>query len=329
MTPTLDITLREGATSLPLMPMEARRTMVVEAIILMGVMEEGAVGVDFIVNVTFGFRSLNGLIITLNSCQSGAVGFALAIAISILFLFYIYYPYSTIREHPSTPSVNHLRPTPLLSLVLNLVITMPATSFTLLSTMDTDYGLPIPMHRPYISLDAAEDTPLPFRRRLEQVTELTAENSTPYQIPKERRLSAFEKLPFEIHEQIYFYALPCEGYHWLDLYSPNEIELREHQSTWYHDCHESGDHFYNWEHKCYESGERLCTAVWSFSSGGKVDIRAAVGSLGDKYIIQEHSKKYNFIYRYSRVITIPLGAMKDKPVVNPLLRVWNELGGGR
>jgi hypothetical protein len=46
--------------------------------------------------------------------------------------------------------------------------------------MDTDYGLPIPMRRPFISLDATKDTPLPFRCHLERVTKLTAEKSTPY-----------------------------------------------------------------------------------------------------------------------------------------------------
>jgi hypothetical protein len=46
--------------------------------------------------------------------------------------------------------------------------------------MDTDYGLPISMRRPFISLDATKDTPLPFRCHLERVTKLTAEKSTPY-----------------------------------------------------------------------------------------------------------------------------------------------------
>jgi hypothetical protein len=71
------------------------------------------------------------------------------------------------------------------------------------NTMDTDYELPIPMHRPFITLDSQFDTPLPFRSRLKQVTQLTAENSTPYQLPKERRLSRFEELPFEVREQVY------------------------------------------------------------------------------------------------------------------------------
>jgi hypothetical protein len=75
------------------------------------------------------------------------------------------------------------------------------------NTMDTDYELPIPMHRPLITLDSGFDTPLPFRYRLKQVTQLTAESSTPYQLPKERRLSRFEKLPFEVREQVYNHTI--------------------------------------------------------------------------------------------------------------------------
>ncbi|EAT79961.2 hypothetical protein SNOG_12663 [Parastagonospora nodorum SN15] len=45
------------------------------------------------------------------------------------------------------------------------------------SLMDTDYGLPVSMHRPFVTLDEQYDEPLSFRRRLKQVTELTAENS--------------------------------------------------------------------------------------------------------------------------------------------------------
>jgi hypothetical protein len=116
---------------------------------------------------------------------------------------------------------------------------MPVNSYTLQFTMDTDYGLPIPMHRLSISLDATKDRPLPFHRRLEQVTKLTAENTTPYQLPKERRLSAVEKLPFEIRERIYSYVPPCiETYRWYSLlYGPNETKLWDHQSTWYHDSY--------------------------------------------------------------------------------------------
>jgi len=73
------------------------------------------------------------------------------------------------------------------------------------STMDTDYGLPVPMHRSIISMDPRYDEPLPFRRCLKQVTELTAENATPYQLPKKFQLSGFERIPYEIREQIYGY----------------------------------------------------------------------------------------------------------------------------
>jgi hypothetical protein len=71
--------------------------------------------------------------------------------------------------------------------------------------METDCPLPIPMHRPYITLDSRHDRPLPFRRALGKVTELTAENSTPYKLPTKHELSAFEGLPFEIRERIYMY----------------------------------------------------------------------------------------------------------------------------
>jgi hypothetical protein len=74
-------------------------------------------------------------------------------------------------------------------------------------TMDTDYGLPIPMYRPFIMVDPRFDSPLPFRCCLNQVTELTAENSTPYQLSKEQRLSKLEKLPFEVREQVYHYTI--------------------------------------------------------------------------------------------------------------------------
>ncbi|KAH3915615.1 hypothetical protein HBH56_077190 [Parastagonospora nodorum] len=69
--------------------------------------------------------------------------------------------------------------------------------------MDTDYGLPVSMHRPFVTLDEQYDEPLSFRRRLKQVTELTAENSSPYTLPKRRCLSRLEKLPSEIRRKIY------------------------------------------------------------------------------------------------------------------------------
>jgi hypothetical protein len=73
------------------------------------------------------------------------------------------------------------------------------------NTIDTDYELPVPMHRLFITLDQNYDSPLLFRYRLRQVTELTAENATPYSLPKERRLSRLEKLPVELPEYIYGY----------------------------------------------------------------------------------------------------------------------------
>ncbi|KAF1913223.1 hypothetical protein BDU57DRAFT_532295 [Ampelomyces quisqualis] len=73
-------------------------------------------------------------------------------------------------------------------------------------TMDTDHGLPIPIHRPFITLDTHYDSPLPFRKHLKQTTQLSAENSTPYQIPKKRRLSSSEKLPLEVRHRIYAFT---------------------------------------------------------------------------------------------------------------------------
>jgi hypothetical protein len=71
--------------------------------------------------------------------------------------------------------------------------------------MDTDYAMPVPMHRLFITLDPRCDLPLPFRYPVKQATELTAENEIPYQLRKERRLSSFKKLPFEVQERIYSY----------------------------------------------------------------------------------------------------------------------------
>jgi hypothetical protein len=64
--------------------------------------------------------------------------------------------------------------------------------------IDTDCGLTILIHRPFITLDEHYDLPLPFRKQLKQVTELSAENSTLNPPPKERKISGFEKLPLEI-----------------------------------------------------------------------------------------------------------------------------------
>ncbi|CAO2652824.1 Nn.00g022350.m01.CDS01 [Neocucurbitaria sp. VM-36] len=54
-------------------------------------------------------------------------------------------------------------------------------------------------------MDPQYDTSLPFRRALKQVTELNAEISAPYELPKACFLSRLEQLPFEIREQIYGY----------------------------------------------------------------------------------------------------------------------------
>jgi hypothetical protein len=70
--------------------------------------------------------------------------------------------------------------------------------------MDTDYDLPVPMHRPFIHATSQYDSPLPFRRELEQVTELTAENSAPYTPkPPPKPRSTFESLPYEIRQVIW------------------------------------------------------------------------------------------------------------------------------
>ena len=81
-------------------------------------------------------------------------------------------------------------------------------------TMDTDYPLPAPMHRPFLALDPQYDALLPCRRSLKQAIELNAENSIPYQLPRARPLSRLELLPFEIRERIYGYlGVIFGGYH--------------------------------------------------------------------------------------------------------------------
>ena len=69
--------------------------------------------------------------------------------------------------------------------------------------MDTEYPLPVSMHRPFITLESQHDTLLPFRRGLKQVTEIIAENSAPYSLPKPQHLSRFESLPTEIRMRMY------------------------------------------------------------------------------------------------------------------------------
>ncbi|KAJ4363058.1 hypothetical protein N0V83_010176 [Neocucurbitaria cava] len=72
--------------------------------------------------------------------------------------------------------------------------------------MDTEFPLPVPMHRPFITLDPQYDEPLPFRRALKKVTELNAENAIPYKLPKSRPMSRLELLPLEIRQRIYAYV---------------------------------------------------------------------------------------------------------------------------
>lgn len=113
---------------------------------------------------------------------------------------------------------------------------MRINSCALQSSMDTDHGLPIPMHRPFITLDDQYDEPLSFRRRLEQVTELTAESSSPYTLPKKRCLSRLEKLQFEIREQICCYVniYPYKSFeHW--LLKTGLISIQSHQTPWFND----------------------------------------------------------------------------------------------
>lgn len=105
--------------------------------------------------------------------------------------------------------------------------------------MDTDYGLPIVMHRPFIGLNPDYDTPLPFRKDLGQVTELNAENSTPYQLPKARQVSKFERLPLEVRVKIYEYCEYC-----------NESDANNHNSFWFF------HHYDGWKDRLfrYKSG---------------------------------------------------------------------------
>jgi hypothetical protein len=90
-------------------------------------------------------------------------------------------------------------------IAINSHLNKSINSYKMDSTMDTDYELPIPIHRLFITLDAKHDSPLPFRRHLNQVTKLSAETATPYLLPKERSLSRFENLPVELREHVYSY----------------------------------------------------------------------------------------------------------------------------
>lgn len=112
-----------------------------------------------------------------------------------------------------------------------------STTITMQKIMDTDYDLPVPMHRPVIMLNAQYDEPLPFRRSLNQVTELNAENSTPYTLPKNRPLSRLESLPTEIRGRIYGYLgiPPKELFHNPSGNSKGLylVEYFEYERPWY------------------------------------------------------------------------------------------------
>jgi hypothetical protein len=93
--------------------------------------------------------------------------------------------------------------------------------------MDTDCELPVPMHRLFITLDQNYDSPLPFRYQLRQVTELTAENATPYSLPKERRLSRFDKLPAEPGTHLRSFGHISEGIYFVFAVSYRFEDVRQ------------------------------------------------------------------------------------------------------
>ena len=106
-------------------------------------------------------------------------------------------------------------------------------------TMDTNYGLPISTHRPSITMDPRDDVPLPFRYELDRATELTADTSTPYILPKPR--SRLKALPFDLRLIIWEYvgfdfkAMPrfksIGGDDWEHL--PHMIDVRyTHNGPW-------------------------------------------------------------------------------------------------
>ena len=108
--------------------------------------------------------------------------------------------------------------------------------------MDTDYDLPIPTHRSCVRDDPQHDKPLPFRYQLQKVTGLTAENSTPFTLPKQR--SQLESIPVELRRMIWgFLGLegnnkPLQsGFGSTDWYGPastNEL-FYGHDSAWHPD----------------------------------------------------------------------------------------------
>lgn len=103
--------------------------------------------------------------------------------------------------------------------------------------METDYDLPVPTHRPFITLEARYDAPLPFRRELKQVTELTAENSTPYMLPRKYEPSQFELLPYIVRERVYMY---------LGVSSKEELDVPVDDPG---DCDDSPDYFFFSTHR--------------------------------------------------------------------------------
>ena len=95
--------------------------------------------------------------------------------------------------------------------------------------MDTEYGLSIPMHRPFISPDASFDSPLPCRKDFKQVTALNADNLTPYQIPKDRQLSVLEQLPLEIRLRIYHH---CDLHSLTEACNTRLFAFLDHTDGW-------------------------------------------------------------------------------------------------
>ncbi|KAF9693941.1 hypothetical protein EKO04_007755 [Ascochyta lentis] len=95
------------------------------------------------------------------------------------------------------------------------------------------------MHRTLFIADPQPETLLPFRRMLNQTTELTAENSTPYSLPKP--VSRLESTPFDVRRIIWWhlglksktptltFALPND---WVGPLSTDEV-IYPHNERWY------------------------------------------------------------------------------------------------
>lgn len=105
--------------------------------------------------------------------------------------------------------------------------------------MDTECGLPIPIHRTIAYAGPQQVIPLPLRHNLDQITEISTENSAPYTSPTP--LSRLEILPFEIRLMIWSYlevvsmtkALEQES--WSGWSSPKYTNdtLYAHDNSWY------------------------------------------------------------------------------------------------